>query len=94
MAIAVCGFLAILLWRYHRYVWAILASVFVVAVAVSRVYLGAHFPSDVVGSITLGIVWLFVIFLAHDAYHRNFLGLQQRVETYTTAWTTSRLKLM
>lgn len=87
-AFAVYSFLAILLWRYRQYIWAILASFLVVAVAISRVYLGAHFPSDVVGSMTLGVVWLFVVFLVHDAYDRNFLGIQHRIETYTTAWAT------
>ena len=34
---------------------------FIAAVGVSRVYLGAHFPTDVIGGWILGAIWLFGI---------------------------------
>jgi undecaprenyl-diphosphatase len=42
---------------------AALAVALVVAVAVSRIYLRVHFPSDVLGGLILGIVWVTLIHL-------------------------------
>ncbi|MFQ5434940.1 MAG: phosphatase PAP2 family protein [Anaerolineae bacterium] len=33
----------------------------ILLVAVSRVYLGVHYPSDVLASLAVGIVWLILI---------------------------------
>lgn len=43
----------------RRWVWAAMALV-VGLIAVSRVYLGAHFPSQVLVGLAVGAVWLFV----------------------------------
>jgi len=40
---------------------AIATSALVAAIAASRVYLGVHFPSDVVVGVILGVVWLVVV---------------------------------
>ncbi len=37
------------------------ALVLVIAVGMSRIYLGAHWLTDVVGGFLAGIVWLFVV---------------------------------
>jgi undecaprenyl-diphosphatase len=42
--------------RATRVVW-VLAAVIVAAVALSRVYLGVHYPSDVIAGVALGTGW-------------------------------------
>ncbi len=66
------GFLAVLIarpiaatWRWLPYAAAVLL---VAAVAVSRLYLGASWLSDVIGSLALGVAWLGALGLA---YHRH-----------------------
>lgn len=46
-----------MLARRPRLLMACAATVFVLAVGVSRVLLGVHYPSDVVGGVALGLAW-------------------------------------
>lgn len=48
-----------LCWRksYRRYV-LLIAGLYVVAIGVSRIYLGAHFPSDVVAGWLAALLWI------------------------------------
>ena len=62
-----------LLLRWSRRTWA-LAVLWIAAMAVSRMYLGRHFPGDVIGGVAVGLatVWLGfrvlkVGHLAHDS---------------------------
>lgn len=59
---AVYGVLVLLLWaampsRRSRLSIMCATAVFVLAVAVSRVVLGVHYPSDVVGGMAFGLAW-------------------------------------
>ena len=57
--VAVLGTVAYLLDRCGKGKWAWYAlAVFFVLVAVSRVYLGVHWPTDVIGGTAVGAVWL------------------------------------
>ena len=58
--------LAIVIARQTRYgpPATAAAAVIIVLVAASRIYLGAHYVSDVVGGVLLGIAWVLVVILA------------------------------
>ena len=60
--IVLYGFLAFLIARQLRPVWRVpvilTAALFVLLVAFSRLYLGAHWLSDVVGGLAFGTAWL------------------------------------
>ncbi|MCB9422295.1 MAG: phosphatase PAP2 family protein [Ardenticatenaceae bacterium] len=60
-AVAVYGLLSFLLWQRRRYGWSILVGLWVPLVALSRVYLGVHYPSDVLASLALGTIWLVIV---------------------------------
>jgi membrane-associated phospholipid phosphatase len=44
--------------RPHRWTAAVIALVLTVAVGATRVYLGVHYPSDVIGGWALGCLWV------------------------------------
>ncbi|MEP7052186.1 MAG: phosphatase PAP2 family protein [Pseudomonadota bacterium] len=62
-AVGVVGSLVVIVrvLRPARVVWvpsAVLGSAWIVGVALSRVYLGAHYPSDVLGGLFAAFAWL------------------------------------
>jgi membrane protein DedA with SNARE-associated domain/membrane-associated phospholipid phosphatase len=63
------GFFAVLIAREmpgRRRVWPyLLAGVVTTVVGFARLYLGAHWPSDLVGGTLFGILWLLVLGLAY-----------------------------
>ena len=75
-SVAVYGFLAVLLWRQKHCGWAVLSGAWVLVVAVSRIYLGVHYPSDALGAIIFTSLWLVVVFAVRDRYLRHANELQ------------------
>ena len=49
-----------------------LALLIAVAVGFSRIYLGYHYLSDVVGGFAAGLAWLFVVVVAFEAIPRTW----------------------
>jgi len=73
-AVGVYGLISVLLWqRGHRYL-SIISGIWVFFIALSRVYLGAHYPSDVVASLALGTILLIIVLFIDNrlnSYVRN-----------------------
>ncbi|RRJ85850.1 phosphatase PAP2 family protein [Gulosibacter macacae] len=67
LIVAYCCFLQIdqLAWRIVAYAGCF---VFVLAVAWSRIYLGHHWLTDVVGAMALGAAWAGVVILGHQTF--------------------------
>ena len=61
------GFIAFLAWSlltgYRRWVVIAACGLLIVLIAPSRVYLGAHWASDVIGEYVIGMLWLIMIIL-------------------------------
>ena len=60
-AMAVYGLAAVLLWQRAHRVLAVISGSWVMLIGLSRVYLGAHYPSDVLASFAAGIILLVII---------------------------------
>jgi undecaprenyl-diphosphatase len=65
MTATICYFMLVVVgskadqrWREHRRVLYAVATVLVLLIGVSRLYLGVHYPSDVVSGFAAGIAWL------------------------------------
>lgn len=66
-AIIFYGFLIYLVWKLpfkHKKIITFILTIFILFVGISRIYLGTHWPTDVLAGYIIGIIWLmFVIFL-------------------------------
>jgi len=65
-ATAFYGLIGYRLWQSGHRGWGSIFFLWILAVAVSRIYLGAHYPSDTVGSLLIGTPWLLAATLAHE----------------------------
>lgn len=69
MSIMLYGFLAVMIAREHsgagRWLPYVAAGTWVGTTALSRLYLGAHWLTDVLGGITLGLAWIALLGIAY-----------------------------
>ncbi|MFC4619585.1 phosphatase PAP2 family protein [Camelliibacillus cellulosilyticus] len=66
MSTACYGMIAFLLYKYikhqfNAFVWFfVIAGLWVLLIGASRVYLGVHYPSDVLAGMAVGGIWLLI----------------------------------
>lgn len=78
---AVCfyGYLAFLYWAYGksdilRRCITIAAVCMILGIGISRIYLGVHFPTDVIGGYVGGLMWLSLSILVLDYINKKKLS--------------------
>jgi undecaprenyl-diphosphatase len=81
MSLVVYGFLALLIARElpiaRRWLPYSMAGLLILLIALSRVYLGAHWFSDVLAGLSLGIFWVALIGIAYDRHRAPALPVRQ-----------------
>jgi membrane-associated phospholipid phosphatase len=93
-AIVITGILVysiLLIVHTQRAAWltVIVGGVYSIAIGLSRVYLGHHWLSDVVGAWLLGLAWLSVVIVAHRLVH----AYATRARPDRTALTTGSVSV-
>ncbi len=77
IAVAFYGLLAVFLWQWRQQGIAVFSAGWVFVIAFSRIYLGVHYPSDVLGALAVGLFWLIVVVWAHRSLRaRQYAALQ------------------
>lgn len=75
LSIVVYGFLAVLLGHrktgWQKTAYALIAAATFLLIAFSRLYLGAHWFSDVLASLGLGIAWIALLSIAYITHVRD-----------------------
>ncbi len=89
-AMAFYGFLIYLLYQVKMTKWVrfsltLVFSLLILAIGISRIYLGVHFPSDVAGGFIAGLIWVafcIVLFNIIDLLRkRNRSEVEENMET-------------
>jgi len=101
MSMVVYGFLAVLVARSfsasRRWLIYAVAALLIFAIALSRLYLGAHWLSDVIGGLSLGLAWICLLAIAYYRHStpaplpRSLLGVALIAFALAGGWhVTSR----
>ncbi|MDF2716754.1 MAG: phospholipid phosphatase [Paenibacillus sp.] len=76
VAFSLYGIIAYLLWthiplRAGRVALIAASSLFILTIGISRIYLGVHYPSDVIGGYLASGCWMFALIWLYDRYGRK-----------------------
>ena len=98
MSLAVYGFLALIIARElhvtRRWLPYSVAGLLVTAIALSRLYLGVHWFSDVFAGALLGLIWVALLGLAYDRHPaprlpvKRLLGVSTLLLVVAGSWQT------
>jgi len=76
--------IALMLYRERGWRWPLVAAAaLMVVVLYSRLYLGVHWPTDVVGGLLLGVVWLAVTQYAFAPFRHRPAGTREPASAKT-----------
>ena len=67
-AVALYGFMAYVFWQNSHRTLALFTILWACLIAFSRIYLGVHYPSDVLGAIAVGGIWLAGVLMGMNYY--------------------------
>ncbi len=95
MTTIVFGFFAVLIARElpgRNRVWPdLLAGVVTTVIAFARLYLGAHWPSDLVGGTLFGILWLLILGLAYRRHVARSFWMRPLAWAFYSAFVAAAL---
>ena len=75
-SVAVLFTIAIMIWRLRGWRWQfVVAGLMLAVTSYSRLYLGVHWPSDVIAGLLMGVVWLVSTLMAFRRVEMSERGM-------------------